>query len=63
MDPDSLGYTEIVSDDKYVVDTNGSLSIRDTVEEDEGTYKVELSNSAGTVSEEIQVDLIQRIRK
>ena len=52
-----------MSDDKYVVDTHGSLSIRDTVEEDEGTYKVELSNSAGTVSEEIQVDLIQRIRK
>ena len=54
---------KVVSDTKYNVYSNGSLSIADVQKEDNGTYKVEISNSAGTVSEEIQVEIMQRICK
>ena len=60
MSSDSSGYTEVVSDTKYNVHPNGSLSIVDVQKGDNGTYKVEISNSAGTVSEEIQVELMQQ---
>ena len=52
-----------MSDDKYTVHSNGSLSILDAEKEDEGAYRVEISNYAGSASEQIEVELIQRTRK
>ena len=63
MGADSPSYTELTSDDNYIVHSNGSLSILDTDEQDEGTYWVEVSNSAGTASEEIEIELIQKTGK
>ena len=60
MNANSSGYTEVVSDTKHKVHSNGSLSIVDVQKEDDGTYKVEISNSAGTVSEEIEVEILQQ---
>ena len=62
MDSESLSYSEILSEEKYTVHPNGSLSILGAEKEDEGDYKIELSNSAGIVSEEIDLKIIHRIR-
>ena len=51
---------KVVSDNKYNVYSNGSLSIADVQKEDDGTYMVQISNSAGSATEEIQVKLVQR---
>ena len=48
-------YGEIISDGKYIVHTNGSLTIIDSQREDEGTYMIEISNSAGNAQEEIEI--------
>ena len=58
MNANSSGYTEVVSDTKHKVHSNGSLSIVDVQKEDDGTYKVEISNSAGTATEELEVELM-----
>ena len=60
LDKDSSDLIDISSDDKYTIHTNGSLSILDTQQGDEGTYRIEISNSAGKASEEIVVVLKQR---
>ena len=54
---------EIVSDEKYMVHSNGSLSILDVQNEDEGAYRIEISNSDGLASEDIEVELIPWKRK
>ena len=59
MKSDPSSYTEIVDGAKYHVHPNGSLSIVDAQKTDDGTYKVEISNSVGTVTEEIQVELME----
>ena len=60
MSSDSSGYTEVVSGDKYKVHSNGSISIVDVQKEDDGTYKVEISNSAGSATEEVEVGVMQQ---
>ena len=60
MKSDSSGYTEIADGAKYNIHRNGSLSIVDAQKEDDGTYMVEISNSVGTATEEIQVELLQK---
>ena len=59
----SSDYIELMSDEKYSVYPNGSLSIIDVQKEDEGTYRVMLSNNAGIVSEDIEVEVIEPMRK
>ena len=55
----SSGYTEVVSGTKYKVHSNGSLSIVDVQKEDAGTYEVQISNSAGSASQQVEVDVNQ----
>ena len=55
----SSGYTDVVSDTKYNIHSNGSLSIVDVQKEDIGTYEIQISNSAGAALEEIEVQLLQ----
>ena len=52
---------EILDDSKITVHSNGSLSIPDIQKEDEGTYVVELSNSDGTTSLDIKVEVVEQI--
>ena len=56
----SSGYEEILSVTKHKVYSNGSLSIVDVQKEDVGTYKVQISNDAGTATEEIEVEIMQQ---
>ena len=56
----SSGYTEVESGTKYNLHFNGSLGIVYVQKGDNGTYMVEISNSAGTVSEEIEVEILQQ---
>ena len=58
LTPDTSGYVKVVSDPKNKIHSNGSLSIVDVQKEDIGTYMAEISNSAGTATEEIQVELL-----
>ena len=60
MSSDSSGYTEVVSDTKHKVHSNGSLSIVDVQKEDDGTYMIWISNSAGTATEAIEVEIMQQ---
>ena len=60
LNTDSSGYTEIVTDARYTIHFNSSLSIHDTESSDKGTYRVEISNSVGSASEEIEVELIRK---
>ena len=57
---ESADYAEIVNNDKYKVHPNGSLSILDVKYEDEGTYMMEITNSNGTTSVEIEMAITQR---
>ena len=50
---------KVDNDTKYEIHSNGSLSIVDVQKEDNGAYKVEISNSAGSATEEIQVEIIE----
>ena len=45
--------------DKYEIHINGSLTIKDVGEEDEGTYLVQVSNSAGSATEEAEIEVTQ----
>ena len=58
LNANASGYTEVVSDNKYTVHFNGSLSIADVQKEDIGTYEVQISNSAGAALEEIEVEIV-----
>lgn len=60
LDSESPGFEEIVSDEKYKIHFNGSLSILDTQLENNGSYWVVVSNAAGTASENIEVVVEQR---
>ena len=60
MNPDSSGFTEISAKNNKV-HLNGSLSMFDVQKEDAGTYKVEISNSAGWANREIQVTVSQEV--
>ena len=58
---ESSEYTEIVTDEKYKIHPNGSLSIFDVQTDNEGFYVVKLSNRDGTTSMKIDVNVIQQI--
>ena len=60
MNPDSSEFTEISAKNNKV-HLNGSLSIFDVQKEDAGTYKVQISNSAGWANREIQVTVSQEV--
>ena len=60
MSPDSSEFTEISAKNNKV-HLNGSLSIVDVQKEDAGTYKVEISNSAGWANREIRVEISQKL--
>ena len=60
MEADSGEKEEILDDSKITVHSNGSLSIPEIEKEDEGTYVVELSNSDGSTSVEIELKVIER---
>ena len=60
LDFHSPGFSEIVSDDKYKIHTNGSFSIFDAQLEDGGSYWVVISNIAGTATEQTEVSVTQR---
>ncbi|XP_063687572.1 uncharacterized protein LOC134820861 isoform X3 [Bolinopsis microptera] len=45
--------------DKYEIHINGSLTIKDVGKEDEGTYLVQVSNSAGSATEEAEIEVTQ----
>ena len=49
-----------MSDTKYFVHSNGSLSIFEVQKEDIGTYEVQISNSAGATVEELEVEIMQQ---
>ena len=49
-----------MSDRKFYVHYNASLSIFDAQKEDEGTYVIEISNSEGKATEEIEVEVVQK---
>ena len=61
MESESGEKEEILGDSKITVHSNGSLSIPDIQKEDEGTYLVELSNSDGTTSLDIKVEVVEQI--
>ena len=44
-------------DDKYQVHINGSLTVKDVGDEDEGVYLVQVSNSAGSATEEAEIEV------
>ena len=58
MNSDSSDYTEVVSDTKYKVHSNGSLSIADVQKEDIGTYEVQISNDAGAALVEMELEML-----
>ena len=44
-------------DDKYQVHINGSLTVKDVDDEDEGVYLVQVSNSAGSATEKAEIEV------
>ena len=60
VDDESDSYTRIINDENYQVHLNGSLSIIDVQEDNEGTYSVEISNGNETTSVMIQIIVLQR---
>lgn len=51
---------DVVSDGKYTIHSNGSLSIANIQQEDEGAYRIGISSDAGKATEEIEVVVMQR---
>ena len=63
LGPDFSTVSDIVSDDKYTIHSNGSLSILDAEKEDEGNYTIEISNNVGTAKAWLEVGIISKTSK